>query len=124
MGFYYIRRKDNPLWILASGYATAPGQIRSFHPETHEEVEGELPEGWQPEPKAKKASDYLDALSALFQAVDLATQYAFLQPMSGVTSASQRGNIPLMRYIIEQENVPPEFEEVKQTMLSVFEEVS
>lgn len=122
MGLYYIRRKDNPLKILAWAHTTAPGQVRTFESDIYEEVEGELPDGYSLEPKPKTADDLLNELGGVFQSADLSVQYAFLQPMAGVSAAAKGGNVPLMRYIIEQTDVPEELEPFKQSMLAVFEE--
>lgn len=44
----YIRRIDNPLIVKASGFV-GPGGLGDFDPAVYEEVEGELPDGWQQE---------------------------------------------------------------------------
>lgn len=122
MPHYYIRRKNNPLRILARAYTTAAGQVRDFDESIYEEVQGELPEGWEMEPKPKPASNYLDELAELFQTLDLSIQYTFLQSMAGVTAAAQRNNIPLMKYILEQTEVSTEWSPIKDAMLAIFEE--
>ena len=59
---FAIRRKDNPLKILAFAYSDGPGKIKeSFDPAIYEEVELEaLPQGYEMEPTPKSLNKQLE----------------------------------------------------------------
>lgn len=58
----YIRRKDNPRILKSFGYVEAGG-LGSFDPAIYEEIEGELPSGWEIE----KFVSPMEKIKAIFQ---------------------------------------------------------
>jgi hypothetical protein len=112
---YYVARKDNPLTIKSYGHA----QPNHYHFDValYEEHEGALPEGWSLEPPPKSVDDVLQALRGLFQGLSLAVQYQHTATMAAIESAALSGNLPLMRYSIEQLGIDPDF---KAALLACF----
>ena len=75
----YIRLKSNPNIVLASGYV-GPGGLGEFDPELYEEVEGELPEGWQ----QYREPTLLDRLKEIFNSMDDDIRGVFLPSKTSV----------------------------------------
>ena len=112
---YYVALKTNPLTIKSYGHAQ-PNHYH-FDAELYEEHEGDLPEGWSLEPLPKSVNEVLQDLRGLFQGLSLAVQYQHTAAMATIESAALSGNLPLMRYSIEQLGIDPAF---KEALLACF----
>jgi hypothetical protein len=82
----------------------------------------------QAPPPPKTAQDILTQMRGLFTGQPLAVQYEFRQVMVEAQASAEAGNIPLMRYIIEQLDfrnrttiTPTEGEVFRDLFLSCFD---
>ena len=116
-----IRRKDDPT-VIKRFAVLVNGSLGDFDEALYEEVElvGGLPNNYTLEPEPKTGSILLSELRALFQASPIEKQYALRQGMAEVVAAAQGNNIALMKYIIENFQLPAEDETLRTQMLAVF----
>lgn len=107
----YIRRIDNPLKILRSGYV-ASGGLGAFDEAVYEEVEGDLPEGWEPE----VILSLEDRVKAAFSALDISLQIKFAAEIMQAAFFFERENLPMVAVVMagaEQRLILPEDQPVK-----------
>lgn len=89
----YVRLKSDPLVILKSGYV-GPGGLGAFDETLFEEVEGELPQGWQnyqpPAPLDQRIAAAFGQLPAEMQAkyADEVTKAAIFYQWQNLTMLS------------------------------------
>jgi hypothetical protein len=111
----YIRRKENHLMIKAFGFTSAGG-LGDFDTQVYEEVEGDLPQGFQME--------VLDSLNAqlddIFMNLPPEIRAVFYQQKAAVKIALESQDVEAAQLIILGTTVPEELESVKQELLSVF----
>lgn len=117
----YIRRKDDPLQIKASGYVDSGG-LGPFDPNLYEEVEGELPSGWQPEPLAKTPQEHIKEIfkRAIQERPDLMTaktQKDLLKMADILERALGLGLKEAAREAIREPGIHPDLEPYRTEML-------
>jgi hypothetical protein len=105
----YICRLDDPLAIKAYGYV-GPGGLGEFDPATHEEVEGDLPEGWTMETQPKPL---LERLSTVFESVPqdlfppaVRVHFRLLQSAIRLSLEAPAPDVEAARYAIETATLP------------------
>lgn len=111
----YIRRKENHLMIKAFGFTSAGG-LGDFDPQFYEEVEGELPHGFQME--------VLDSLNTqldnIFMNLSPEVRAIFYQQKAAVKIALESQDVEAAQLIIAGTDVPEELASVKQELLNIF----
>lgn len=117
---FYIRRKDNPLWIKASGNTLAPGGLGEFDQNLYEEVEGPLPQGWQEEPRQLSLGE---RLQQVFMAQSTAVRAQFYLQQAAVKSALEQEDLAAARLLIESVSVPENLLNLKEQLLQCFPEI-
>lgn len=116
----YIRLKSDPLKILASGYV-GQGGLGEFDPDVYEEVEGELPEGYEklnPVEPSKMAADAFLSLSP----TEMMKPENLLPFVAGfIANAANRPD--LIPGIIQAAQVSPAAEDIKDQISDIYPKV-
>lgn len=118
----YISRKDNPLMVKAFGKVVSGG-LGTFDTTIYEEVQGDLPEGWQQE----KNLSPMEAIKEVFQraCVEKPTfmtptaQKDLLKLADTIERAFTLGLNEAAREAIKEPVLPVELESYRSEMLSM-----
>lgn len=117
-----IRRKDNPLILKAFGYVE-PGGLGSFDPTLYEEVEGELPLGWEIEKFVSPMDNVKEIFNrAITEKPSIATpkvQKELLKLADTVERAIGLGLYAAAREAINEPTLHPELESYRTEMLKI-----
>jgi hypothetical protein len=115
----YIRRKDDPLKVIASG-EVGLGGLGAFDTDIYEEIEGELPEGFifeTPKTLPQRLNDIFNA-----QAPEVRAQFGPLK--ASVKIFFDEGDTLAVLATINGAQVSEALQPVKDQMLALFEEGS
>ena len=113
--FRYVREKANPLNYTKAG-DVAPGGLGDFDQTLYEEVEGTLPDG----AVRIKPKGLADELREIFNALPVDIRAYYGPAYSAVQDAILRGDNEAAKLIVENADVPPELESLKNQMIAVF----
>lgn len=111
----YIRLKSDPLKVLSYGYV-GPGGLGDFDPELYEEVEGDLPEGWE----LYEPPTLLKRMAALFDGLPGVARGAFLPLKASVWKEleAEEPDLEAAWHTINLAQVPPELATIKAALLA------
>lgn len=114
----YVRRIDNPLKVLAWAHTIDPGCVTAFDPLVYEEVEGELPDGYELEPKPTPKKDQI---KAVFAALPIEVKVQFATAAAAVYLYLDNQDPEAAAAVIQATPVPDELTSVKTQLLSILQ---
>ena len=112
----YIRRKDDPTVVKASGYVP-PGGLGEFDEAVYEEIEGRPPEGYTTEPPEKSLPE---RLNEKFKTLPVDVRATFYTLKAAVKIALDEGDTDAAKRVIEMAPVTADLEAARDAMLQEF----
>lgn len=117
MKHYYVRRKDNQNIILSFGHGE-PGKY-VFDSEIYEEVEGNLPEGFETEKRKKTLLDKKNEINNLYLSLEKAHRKVLADVAMKVSTALVNNDLEIAIDTVEEFETPQGFESIKTKILEV-----